>query len=165
LAVLALGAAIARPGAALGPAGILTIVATTIGMQRAEMTRRLYDLWARLARMYAGSARLVVAWISYQAVLLASRGSGRSLRLRQPSAGESMWTAVDPPAARSSGRGTSAEPGSPSKGGVGGFVRWNISTRRFWALPLVPFLLLLRVLSEREKGYAGSPSREIYTLY
>lgn len=164
LGTFILGAAVTQPGMALGLA-VVAMGAGTIAIQRSGSAKRLYERWARLARVYAAGARLLIAWISYQTVLLASRGGGRDLQLRRPPVGGSSWSAVAPPGGGSKGYGAPEQRDGPPQGGLGSFVRWNLETGRLWALPLAPFLLLLRLLSDQEKSYGGSPAREIYSLY
>ncbi len=142
------------PGAwpALGLGAVVAIGFALPGVLRPRIAERPYRAWARLALLYARGARLAITWISYHAIFLPARSDGRELGLQRPGAGDSIWVPTTP-----CGTGTEE--------GIGGFAGWSLRSGRFWALSLVPYLVLVSLLDTRRHGDSGSPSREIYTLY
>ena len=115
-----------------------------------SLLRSVYVAWNRAIRVHARRARTLVLRLMHVTILAARRNAGSPLVLHASEAPESLWT----PRAASS-------PGRPEPATLRGWIR-HAARRRPWALPLLPYLLLLRWLGPGEPGHQP---QTIYTLY
>lgn len=123
-----------------------------------------YTLWNRAAHHFGRIASTWLTGISFF-VLFAVVGLTRtSLRLSRPTIDESMWVPreVFAPTAHFS-QGQPDDLQSRKKNWIYLFVSWAVHSGNFWAISLLPFLMLLRAFDSGD-GITSNPSGN-YTLY
>mgnify|MGYP001340470439 CR=1 FL=1 len=138
----------------------VTLVIAVPGLLRPLLMYKIYRGWNRLARGYARVARHLLLRVCYYTVFALVARAGSALRVERPAPGTSLWTprSTLPPATYTS---QDASPAA-SKDGLAGVLLWSIRSGQLWAIFLVPFLALLRMLEAEAKG---GPPADIYTLY
>ena len=162
LAAAALSGLVA--GLALGVgAGVATVSLVALAAALAPAAfRRAYALYNRIAGRFVRLARQGLLAICFHTIFLAAGRAGSTLAVRPPVPGGSLWA----PRATLSPRAYSSvftELSAPSRPGWPmSFVRWALKSRNPWAVALLPFLLLLRILDpEPSLDVRGN----IYTMY
>ena len=133
------------------------------GFLRPQAISILYNVWNRLARTFARAGRLSVMGICFYVILAAVGRTGSSLRLDRPTAGKSLWvprTTLAPRAYPHQYDNTTKDP--RQRGWIATFLSWARESGNWWALPLLPFLVLLSTLDEdTHKIFPAN----IYTLF
>jgi hypothetical protein len=144
----------------LGAGLLIGLIVAALGLVRPQAVRRPYRIWNAAGRRYAAGARFVLNGICFYLVILAT---GATLKLGRQPTSQSLW---EPRAAmpRSSyfdqHNAAICNGASQSRGPA--FLSWALSSGNWWALALVPTLMLLTLLDPDEK--AGE-SPNLYTLY
>jgi hypothetical protein len=173
LAVSILGGAVGIIlGAVSSPpagAGVLALSATAAAISgyRPQLVRFPYRVWNAAAYRAAGLGRSWLIWSSFRivfAIMGRVESHGRALSLdRIPR--HSLWEERRPREGNSAGRSPSAAYDVPGAVNLRFpvFVSWLRGTENFWAVALVPFLLLLAQFDGDESD--GSIREDIYTLF
>lgn len=147
--------------------GVLAVVGLAgFGIARPYAVSFPYRVWNWLAAQVAARLRTYVTGVCFFTVVLAAGRAGSAPRFLAASSGESMWTpresqalaayasqCHDPRAASTRGRWTV------------GMRRWARRSGNHWALAVVPFLVVLRLLDTDEHQGSAAPTSDIYTLY
>jgi hypothetical protein len=126
-----------------------------------ELVRRLYGAWnRRLVRPIARfSARCVMA-ICYFIIFVATGRAGSGLRSKtHEGSGWCVRSSLTAAQYRSPFVGDSPR---NEKGWVRAYVRWALKTGNVWSICLLPFLWLIRLLSQEEDQVSQA---NIYTLF
>ena len=126
-----------------------------LGLVWPEMAALPYRWWNRIARKLANWATKWLMFVCYHIVFLAVGRMGAGLGLARPAPTESMWI-----------KRAGAEPGPVEHNlrehWVKTFFNWTRETGNWWAIGLLPFLLLIAMLDvEREESFPIG----IYTLF
>ncbi|MFB3817876.1 MAG: hypothetical protein ACE147_09455 [Candidatus Methylomirabilales bacterium] len=120
----------------------------------AEPLRGAYLGWARLSTLYARAVRLSMKALCFLILAVAARRGGAALTLAHPNL-RSLWT---PRPATAAGASRHAR-----RGWKGAYAAWALaSPSRWWALGLLPFLLVLAAADTDAE--AALPS-DTYTLF
>ena len=146
------------------PIGIGLAGATAVAMIlvfHEELVRRIYGAWnRRLVRPIARFAARCIMGICYFVIFVATGRAGSELRAKAH--GASGWCV------RASL--TAAQYHSPfvgdsprnEKGWMRAYARWALKTGNVWSICLLPFLWLIRLLSQEEEQVSQA---NIYTLF
>ena len=149
------------PGWLIGP-GVF-VIAASFAFTREQLVRRLYHAWnSRVIRPLSG---LMTSIILRVCLFLVFAGTGRAgSRLQLAGLNQTMWLGRDanrnrttqvPFVGGNNGSGT-------SRGWLRNYLRWAFQSHNAWAISLVPFLWMLRMVSTEEPAAAGG---NIYTLF
>jgi hypothetical protein len=117
-----------------------------------------YGLWNRLSGFYMRAARFIIKAICFYVLVVFVGQAGSSLRLTRSDSSQSLWrprehvSLVHPP----------ASPASAHKGWKRNLVAWALRSAQWWALGLLPFLIILGALDTDSEG---SLPFDIYTLF
>lgn len=132
-----------------------------VALVREDLVWRVYRAWnRRLVRPFASAGSAAVLAICYSVVVVAAKAKGQGVAVTDP---RSSWVPrrsqpIDAyPALFAGGRADTA-----SGGWVGNYIRWARRTHNLWATSLLPFLAILRLLSEDEPQASHA---NIYTLF
>ena len=127
-----------------------------------QLLRKLYHAWNnRIIRPLSNFATAIILRICHILVFTATGKTGSRLRLGRD--GITLWSERD--------RGTNHTTTLPfpinasgpvPNGWIRIYLRWAIRTRNVWAIFLIPFFCLLRMVSTEEPAAA---SGNIYTLF
>lgn len=153
---LALGGLLAlawsAAGVVAGPGlGFVAGAAAALG---AESLRGAYLGWGRLSALYARAVRLAMKALCFLILALAARRGDPALSLGHPNL-RSLWACRPATAAGGSRRAR--------RGWKGAYAAWALaSPSRWWALGLLPFLLVLAAVETDAE--AALPS-DTYTLF
>jgi hypothetical protein len=154
----------AAPSTAFVSALVLTLVVALPGLVRPYAVQWAYRGWNFAARRVARYVERYVTFVCFATVVVASSlGSPVRTFERSPDRG-SMWFARGTQAS-STYPSQDARPGSPpaSSSWSSDFRRWARSSSHPAAVVLLPFLALLRAVSE--DGAETATNSNIYTLY
>jgi hypothetical protein len=135
---------------------VVTLTVTLPGWLWPEIARLPYQWWDRLAREFARYARGWLTLVCFQVVFVVVGLSGSSLGLKRPRPGRSLWRA------RGSDADSTKPAGEDTRRWISAFCAHAVRTGNWWAVCLVPFLLLLSALeTDREENFPAG----IYTLF
>ena len=149
------------PGWLIGP--VVFVIAASFAFTREQLVRRLYHAWN--SRVIRPLSSLMTSIILRVCLFLVFAGTGRTgSRLQRAGLGQTMWLGRDVDQNR-----TTQVPfvgdnngSATSRGWLRNYVRWAFQSRNAWAISLVPFLWMLRMVSTEEPAAAGG---NIYTLF
>ena len=149
------------PGWLIGPAVFVTVA--SFAFTREQLVRRLYHAWN--SRVIRPLSNLTTSIILRICLFLVFAGTGRTgSRLQLAGLSQTMWLGRDadqnrttqvPFVGGNNGSGT-------SRGWLRNYLRWAFQSQNVWAISLVPFLWMLRIVSTEEPAAAGG---NIYTLF
>jgi hypothetical protein len=136
---------------------VLFLLVASLVLVREKLVRRLYHAWNnRIVTPLSNFASALVLRICLLVVFTATGRAGSRLRLRGVAG--SMWQPHD--SGPSNGRAQTQS--SRPRGWIRNYLQWAIRSRNGWAVFLIPFFCLLRMVStEEERAAAGN----IYTLF
>jgi hypothetical protein len=144
--------------------GIPVVVLACTGLLWRRAIRKAYAVWNRLALGFGRAAQLLLMGICFYVIFVAVGRTGSALRLAHPSPTASLWVArgtLAPNAYVSQyGAGDGA---SLQKGWIATFLSWAVRSGNWWALSLLPFLILLSAL-QIDETKSTFPAN-IYTLF
>jgi hypothetical protein len=129
---------------------------------REDVTWAVYRAWnRRLVRPFASAGSTAVLAICYSVVVLAAKAGTRhgTVTERQQSWVSQRTLPSDAYRALFAGAGADAASG----GWVSNYIRWATRTRNLWATSLLPFLAILKLLSEGDEPQGSHAN--IYTLF
>jgi hypothetical protein len=128
----------------------------SLAWMQEKPARRLYHAWNnRIVTPISNVASALVLQVCLLIVFTATGRSGSRLHLR--GAAGSMWQPHHPTAKNKGPRG-----GSSRTGGWIRYLKWAVESGNGWAICLIPFFFLIRMVSaEEERAAAGN----IYTLF
>jgi hypothetical protein len=139
--------------AVLGASAAMLVVG--LFAARDKDVRRLHHAWNnRLARPLAGWAKRYVVWVCYFIVFVAVGRAGSRLELLRGG-----WASRPEVSASPTGRAFATP---HALGWVRRYTAWALQSGNAWSLALLPFLLLIRLLSDQEEPAFAS---NIYTLF
>jgi hypothetical protein len=148
----------------IAPAVVAAVVAglaAFVAFVREDVAWRVYRAWnRRLVRPFASAGSAAVLAICYAVVVVAAKARARGDAVTDP---RSSWVPrrslpVDAYHALFAG----ARADAASAGWIGNYIRWAKRTHNLWATSLLPFLAILRLLSEDEPQ---ASHENIYTLF
>jgi len=132
-------------------------------MVRPETLRLPYRLWNKLARHYAAAARIWLLGTCFYFVFPVVGRAGSSLGLAPSPSATSHWVPRETlPAITYTSQHRTGAAEAPCGGWIRTFVSWAARSGNFWAIFLLPFLILLSALQPEEEE--AFPSN-IYTLF
>jgi hypothetical protein len=145
--------------------GIVTLVMAAPGLRRPQAAARPYQRWRRAARGYCRVACRVLTGLCFCTVFVVARvaGSSLGLALARPRPTRTMWTPriTHAPTAYAY-QYNRAAPGSPRAGWLRPYLSWTVRSGHVWAVGLLPFLIMLKIL---EPGQEKGAPANIYTLF
>ena len=139
---------------AAGLAGLIAII-------REGLACRIYRAWnRRLVRPFASAGSAAVLAICYSVVVLAAKAGVQQSAVTDP---DSSWVSRRPlPSDAYAALFAGVRADAASGRWVVNYVRWATRTHNLWATSLLPFLAILKLLSEDEPDAAHA---NIYTLF
>jgi hypothetical protein len=144
------------PWFTLGP--LLGLALAVVGLLRPHVMVGPYGMWNRLSGFYMRAARFIIKAICFYVLVLIVGQAGSSLRLTPPDSSSSLWRPREP--------GSLVHPPdpvvSPHSGWTRSFIAWALRSGQWWALGLLPFLIILAALDTDSEGSLPSAT---YTLY
>jgi hypothetical protein len=137
-----------------GAAGLAGGIATSIGALlgawvRPKGFRSIYRSWNRLGAVASKLAGRVISGACYLVVSAAGIAGGR-LQWRSPE--RTAWVA----------RNLQWRPREQEDHGIRGLAAWGVRTGNRWAIALIPYLAVLRIVGSKGQGSLG---QDVYTLY
>jgi hypothetical protein len=137
-----------------GLAGLIAII-------REDLTWRIYRAWnRRLVRPFASAGCRVVLAICYSVVVLAAKAEAQKSAVADS---HSSWISRRSlPSDAYDALFAGARGDAASGGWVRNYMRWATRTPNLWATSLLPFLAILKLLSEDEPDASHA---NIYTLF
>jgi hypothetical protein len=145
-------------------AGLLVgLIVAVPGLVRPQAVRMPYRIWRGAGRRYASGARVVLNGICFYLVILATGATGSSLKLGRQPTSQSLWEprGATPPSSYFDQHNTANCNGSTRLRGPA-FLSWALTSGNWWALALLPPLMLLALLEPDDE--AGD-SLNLYTLF
>jgi hypothetical protein len=144
--------------------GIPVAVLACTGLLWRRAIRRAYAVWNRLALNFGRAAQLLLMGICFYIIFVAVGRTGSALRLAHPSPTASLWVSRGTLAPSAYVSQYGARDGvSLQKGWIATFLSWAVRSGNWWALSLLPFLILLSALQiDEEKSTFPA---NIYTLF
>lgn len=142
---------------------LIGLASSVIVLWQPQIAKVPYRLWSRVADFYVRVARLAVKVICFFLVFVTVRRGGSSLTVSRAAFTQSMWLergTVSRTNYAHEYEGTSQE--SSASTWTTTFVSWAKESGNFWAITLLPFLMLLSAL-EADEECAFPPN--IYTLF
>jgi hypothetical protein len=143
--------------------GIVTLVMAAPGLRQPQAAATLYQRWRQAARRYCRFVCGLLTGLCFYTVFVVARLAGSPLGLARPRTARTMWTprvTVAPSAyAYQYNRAT---PGSPRAGWLRLYLSWTVRSGHVWAVGLLPFLIVLKIL---EPAQEKSAPANIYTLF
>jgi hypothetical protein len=142
-------------------AAVVAGLAAFIAFVREDLAWRVYRAWnRRLVRPLAAAGSAAVLAICYSVVVVAAKAGAREDAVADP---RSSWVPrrslpIDAYPALFDG----ARADAASAGWIGNYIRWAKRTHNLWAISLLPFLAILKLLSEDEPQASHA---NIYTLF
>jgi hypothetical protein len=135
-----------------------------IGVARPEIAVKPYNLWNRISGRLEQFIRFALLAICYYVVLLPVSFCGSRLVKRSLRENLSLWVprGTFPPSGYSSQYTSSAVFFPVADGSVSSYLRWAMSTKNSWAMFLMPFLFLIRLV---EPEHEESLPANLYTLF
>jgi hypothetical protein len=139
---------------AAGLAGLVMLI-------REDLVWRIYRAWnRRLVRPFASAVSGAVLAICYFVVVVAATAGAQQSAVTE---GRSSWVSRRSLPSDAYGALFAAARADAASGGwVWNYVRWATRTHNLWATSLLPFLAVLKLLSEDEPE---APHANIYTLF
>ena len=139
---------------AAGLAGLVALI-------REDLVWRIYRAWnRRLVRPFALAASRAVLAICYSVVVVAAKAGTQQSAITE---GYSSWVSRSSlPSDAYRALFAAARADAASGGWVWNYMRWATRTHNLWATSLLPFLALLKLLSQDEPE---APHANIYTLF
>jgi hypothetical protein len=139
---------------AAGLAGLVALI-------REDLAWRIYGAWnRRLVRPFASIASRAVLAICYSVVVLAAKAGAQQSAVTDP---HSSWISRRSlPGDAYDALFVGARADAASRGWVRNYMRWATRTHNLWATSLLPFLAILKLLSEDEPETSHA---NIYTLF
>jgi hypothetical protein len=149
------------PWWALG--GITFVAAAWVAFSNEHLVRRLYHAWNnRIIRPLSNLTTAIILRICLLVVFAATGRAGSRLLLRGGSL--TMWNGRDDSSDHVGNLpfGVHGNAVAAPHGWIRNYVRWAMRSHNAWAIFLIPFFCLLRMVSAEEPtGSAGN----IYTLF
>lgn len=145
-------------------AGLLVgLIVAAPGLVQPQAVRMPYRIWNAAYRRYAAGARVVLNWICFYLVILATGATGSSLKLGRQPTSQSCWEprAAAPHLSYFEQHQAAKRNGSTGSRGPA-FLSWVRTSGNWWTLALVPSLMLLALL---EPGEEAGESLNLYTLF
>jgi hypothetical protein len=136
-----------------------------VAFWKEPLVRRVYAAWNnRILRPLGNLATIIVVQICRVLIFTATGRAGSRAQIQALSA--SMWNkrAIERNNTSPVPFATATENGNiaPAQGWVGNYLQWATHTGNVWAISLIPFLWLLRMVSTEEPTTAAG---NIYTLF
>ena len=138
------------------------VAAGSLAFANEQLLRKLYHAWNnRIIRPLSNIGKTIILRICHILIFTATGKTGSRLRLGRD--GVTLWVERD--------RGTNhtttfpfafSSTGRAPNGWIRTYLRWTIQTRNLWAIFLIPFFCLLRMVSTEEPAAAAG---NIYTLF
>ena len=142
---------------------IAFLAAAFLPLLREQLARRLYHAWNnRIVRPLSNMATGVILRVCLFLIFAATGRAGSRLQI-QPGAG-TMWVRRDGSTEHTTVLpfgGSSAAAELPN-GWIRAYVQWAMRSGNAWALLLIPFFCMLRMVSTEEPAGSGE---NIYTLF
>jgi hypothetical protein len=135
----------------------------SLALTRELLVRRLYHAWNnRIVRPLSNMAISVILRVCLLLIFTATGRTGSRLQ-RQPNL-ETLWLPRDGGANHTSLLPFTSAPGiaAAPKGWIRNYFRWAVQTQNVWAIFLIPFFCMLRMVSTEEPATSGG---NIYTLF
>jgi hypothetical protein len=134
------------------------------GLLQPQIASLPYRAWNKLARAFVRVARFWVTGVCFYIICVTVGLSGSHARLAQPTSNESLWVARRISTSTTYNHkydGASQE--FAQKGWIRAYFAWAVGSGNFWAVCLLPFLMLLAALENDDNR---SPvAANIYTLF
>ncbi len=137
---------------------LLGLAFAVVGLLWPQIMVGPYGLWNRLSDLYMRAARFIIKAICFYVLVVFVGQPGSSLRLRRLDSSQSLWT----PREQVSLVHLPAPPASARKGWKRSFVEWALRSAQWWAVGLLPFLIILAALDADSEGSLPS---DTYTLF
>ena len=138
-------------------------LSAVIGIRFPNVVKRGYAFWRSLGRFYVRLARIWSIGVCFYVILGITGSTRRNLFLSRPPKGFSMWAPwITPEAALYSKPIETARRSRVNTYWLTSYLAWAKNPRHLWAVSLLPFVLLLRLVEGGEKREFPS---NIYTLY
>jgi len=134
----------------------LGLIGAAVGLRWPQCMRRAYILWNRFGELYMRAVRFTMKLICFLILTLLGRRGASPLNLVHPRAAESFWEPREQADHRSALDGTRA-------GWCHGYVAWARRSGKWWALSLLPLLVVLAAIETEAE--AAMPSQTTYTLF
>ena len=143
----------------IGLAGVTAVAMILVFHE--ELVRRIYGAWnRRLVRPIARLAARCILGICYFIIFVATGRAGSELRGKSHrGSGWCVRNSLTATQYRSPFVGDSPR---NEKGWMGAYARWALKTGNVWSICLLPFLWLIRLLSQEEEQVSQA---NIYTLF
>jgi len=127
-----------------------------------QLLRRFYHAWNnRIIRPLSNIASAIILRICHLLVFTATGKTGSRLRIGRD--GVSLWNERDRATTHTTVLPFAASTKEPMPNGwIRTYLRWAIYTRNLWAIFLIPFFCMLRMVSTEEPATAAG---NIYTLF
>jgi hypothetical protein len=128
-----------------------------------HVVRKLYHAWNnRIIRPLGNFVTAAILRVCLLLIFAATGRAGQRIRLR--SDGKTMWAGREPGPNRTSilPFATSATGGQTTNGWIRTYFGWAVRTGNAWAILLIPFFCMLRMVSTEEATGSGG---NIYTLF
>lgn len=142
---------------------IVLVAAAWLAFSNEQLVRRLYHAWNnRIIRPVSNLATAIILRVCLLVVFAATGRAGSHLLVRGKL--PSMWLGRDDSSDHvgSLPFGVHGQTFAAPNGWIRNYVRWAVTSGNFWAIFLIPFFCLLRMVSTEEPtGSAGN----IYTLF
>ena len=136
-------------------------LAAFVTLSREDLAWRVYGAWnRRLVRPFASAGSAAVLAICYAVIVVVAKATARKQEVTNP---RSSWVprrSLPTDAYHALFSGARADVASAGWGG--NYIRWANRTDNLWATSLLPFLAILKLLSEDEPQ---APHADIYTLF
>jgi hypothetical protein len=145
-------------------AGIIVLIGVgSLAFWNEHLVRRLYSAWNnRIIRPLSNVATAIILRVCLLLVFAATGRAGGRLNIRRSS--ETMWATRDSNANHTSPAPFAEAAGIASvpNGWIRNYLRWTARSGNTWAVVLIPFFVLLRMVSTEEPTSSGA---NIYTLF
>jgi hypothetical protein len=134
----------------------LGLIGAAVGLRRPQSMRRAYVMWNRLSDLYMHAVRFAMKLVCFLILTLLGRRGASPLILVHPGAARTLWEPREQADHRSALDGTRA-------GWCHGYLAWTRRSGKWWALSLLPFLVVLAAIETEAE--AAMPSQTTYTLF
>jgi hypothetical protein len=138
------------------------VAAGSLAFLNQQLLRKLYHAWNnRIIRPLSNFATAIILRICHILVFTATGKTGSRLRLGRN--GITLWSERDRGTNHTTTLPFPINPSGPVPNGwIRIYLRWAFRTRNVWAVFLIPFFCLLRMVSTEEPTAAAG---NIYTLF
>ena len=142
---------------------MLSLGIALLGMLRPKAILMPYKVWNKLTFYYVRGARLLLKFICFHIVLVPLAQTGSSLNVSRPAPTKSLWIPRKPHTVSSylvQHDGTTSA--FPQRGWIRSYLSWAKQSSHLWAICLLPFLILLKIVEDEERSTFPT---NIYTLF